>query len=78
LPTGKARRKRTESLRQKLEAIVIRIPITPTTVTAALLLIQQIIELAHVVKVPLQVEKVAPLEVVMVAPVPETVKEGQK
>jgi hypothetical protein len=62
------RRKRTETLKQRLEAIVVRIPITPTTVTAALLLIQQIIELARVVKIPLQVEKVAPLEVVTVTP----------
>ncbi|MGA2971887.1 MAG: hypothetical protein ABSE39_04585 [Candidatus Bathyarchaeia archaeon] len=79
------KRKRRESLKQRLEAIIIRVPITPTTVTAALLLIQQVIELARVVKVPLQVEKVATLEVVkvappaavMVAPVPEPMKEGE-
>lgn len=82
-------RKRRESLTQKLHAVIIRIPITPTTVTAALLLVQQIIELARVVKVSLQIEKVAPLEVVTVTPsqagnvtaeikIPtETVKEGQ-
>jgi hypothetical protein len=59
LRTGKPRRKKPESLEQKLKAIIIRIPITAETVTAALLLIQQVIELARVVKIPLQVEKVA-------------------
>jgi hypothetical protein len=64
---GKVRRK-AESLKHKLEAIILRIPITPTTVTAALLLTQQIIELARVCKVPLQVEKVATLDIAPVAP----------
>ncbi len=62
----KAPRKRRESFKwklRKLEAVFIRIPINPTTVTAALLLIQQVIELARVLKVPLQVQKVAPLDV---------------
>ncbi len=63
MPRRKARRKRTESLTQKLEAIIVRIPITTNTLTAALLLIQQLIELARVVKVPLQIEKVAPMEI---------------
>lgn len=61
-------RKKAESFKHKLEAVVLRIPITPTTVTAVLLLIQQIIELARVCKVPLQVEKVATLELAPVAP----------
>jgi hypothetical protein len=56
-------RKSIRSLRHKFEAVFIRIPITPTTVTAALLLIQQVVELARVLKVPLQVQKVAPLDV---------------
>jgi hypothetical protein len=80
------KKSRHESLKQKLEAIVVRIPITPTTVTAALLLVQQVIELARVVKVPLQVEKVATLEVTappgppigIPMPVTEPVKEAEK
>ena len=71
-------RKRRESLKQKLEAVIIRIPITPQTVTAALLLIQQIIELARVVKVPLQVEKVAPVEIASVAPAVKVLVEDDK
>lgn len=61
-------RKGHESLEQKLKAIIIRIPINTQTVTAALLLVEQVIALAQVVKVPLEVEKVAPME---------TMKEGQ-
>jgi hypothetical protein len=63
---GKARKK-AESLKQKLDAIVLRIPINVESVTAALLLTQQIIELARVVKLPLQVEKVATLDLEPVA-----------
>ena len=56
------RRKDPVTLTQKLEAILVRIPINIETLTAALLLTQQIIELARIVKVPLQVEKVATME----------------
>ncbi len=81
MPQRKAR-KRTKSLTQKLEAIVVRIPITQETLTAALLLIQQLIELARVVKVPLQIEKVAPMKIQaapaeMIIPT-QPVKEGAK
>jgi hypothetical protein len=61
-------RKKTESLAQKLHSIIIRIPINPTTLTAVLLLTQQVIELARVCKVPLQVEKVATTELPTVTP----------
>jgi hypothetical protein len=65
---GKSRRKKPESLEQKLKAIIIRIPITSETIAAALYLIAQIVQLATVVKIPLQVEKVATLEPVIVTP----------
>jgi len=62
------RRKKVQSLEQKLKAIIVRIPITTDSITAALFLIGQIIELANVVKIPLEVEKVATLETVTVTP----------
>lgn len=68
------RRKRGESLEQKLKAIIVRIPINTTTATAALLLVTQVIALAQVLKVPLEVEKVAPLEAENVTPVTDPVK----
>ena len=68
------RRKRRESLEQKLKAIIVRIPINTTTVTAALLLVTQVIALAQVLKVPLEVEKVASLEPVTLPTEPP--KEG--
>ena len=54
--------------KQGPRTITIKIPITAETLTAVMLLIQQIIELARVVKVPLQVEKVATLDLAPVAP----------
>lgn len=92
-PRKRSTRKRTETLAQQLEAILVRIPVNMETLTAALLLTQQIIELARVVKVPLQVEKVATMETFeTVAPSPieqvapetksttqtEAVKDGEK
>ena len=70
------RRKRRESLEQKLKAIIVRIPINTTTATAALLPVTQVIALAQVLKVPLEVEKVAPLEHVTVTLPTEPPKEG--
>jgi hypothetical protein len=52
-----------ESLKQKLRALIVRIPVTEETLTAAMLLTQQIIALAIVLKVPLQVEKVVPVKI---------------
>lgn len=84
-------RKRHESLAHRLEAILVRIPITTETLTAALVLTQSIIALAAVVKIPLQVEKVASLETevlptvtpatvtpIGIPPIMEPVKEGER
>lgn len=65
---AKVRKKRVESLSQQLHAIIIRIPINAATVTTALLFTQQVIELARVIKIPLQVENTAPMEPVTLPP----------
>jgi hypothetical protein len=62
------RRRKTPTLKQQLDAIVIKIPIDLQTITAALLLTQQIIELARVVKIPLKVEKTATVEIPTLTP----------
>ena len=77
MPTEKVSRKK-ESFEQKLKAMVIRIPINTTTVTAALLLVTQVIALAQVLKVPLEVEKVAPLEILPVPPVTKILTDDTK
>jgi hypothetical protein len=88
----KPRQKRPGSLVHRLEAILVRIPITTETLTTALVFTQTIIALAAVVKIPLQVEKVATLETELVPtvtpalivptigipPIMEPVKEGEK
>jgi hypothetical protein len=39
--------------------IIIKIPLTAETLTAAMLVLQEILALVHTLKIPLQVEKVA-------------------
>jgi len=65
LPSSKQRRKKPESLEKQAEAFLVKITPTVGTVAAAISLINTIIEIAKVAKLPLEVEKVVPLQIVM-------------
>ena len=62
-------RKKHESLGHRLEAVIIRIPVTSETLAAVATLTTTIIALAQVVKLPLEVEKVVPLEAEKAMPI---------
>jgi hypothetical protein len=74
---AKARRKRSGSLQREVKALVVKF-VTPTTVTAAMTLATAIITLAPILKWPLEVEKVVPLETVPNIPIIEVPQEGEK
>ncbi len=52
------KRKRAKPRKRKLGTIVIKIPVTVDTLTAAMLLVQELLKLARIVKLPMQTEKV--------------------
>lgn len=59
MPKKMRRRHQAGPHRPKLGTLVIKIPITIDTLTAAMLLVQELVQLARVVKLPMQTEKVA-------------------
>jgi hypothetical protein len=54
-PTHKKPRRR----KHRSHNIVIKIPLTAETLTAAMLFLQELLALLHTLKIPMQVEKVA-------------------
>ena len=58
---NKPRPKRTKPHKPKLGTLVIKIPVTVDTLTAAMLLLQQLVALARIVKLPMQTEKEGPI-----------------
>ncbi len=54
------KRKQAKPRKRKVGTIVIKIPVTVDTLTGAMLLIQELLKLARIVKLPLETEKVEP------------------
>lgn len=58
-PRRKAGAKQAKLRKRKLGTVVIKIPVTVDTLTAVMLLVQELVQLARVVKLPMQAERVA-------------------
>ncbi len=51
------RRKQAKPRKRRLGTIIIKIPVTIDTLTGIMLLIQELLKLARIVKLPLETEK---------------------